>query len=234
MTGKAIAIQAKTVKYIGASTDTKPTIAAHSGLPEPTVGSTFYEYDTGILYITYDGTNWSIKDRGQVGGSIVEVRTTKALEAASAYAANDVLSESDTNGEGTDWDFDAIGRTNGAYGLVISAIAISESESVTPRLTLFLFNAPPTSELDDNAANTAPDAADMAKVVGRIDFPAMDSLGTTDSLAVATPNTPASNLPLPFKCASGDDALYGILVTRDAFTQTATDDMTIILLVEQY
>jgi len=172
---------------------------------------------------------------GQVSGTIKEVRVTKALDAsAGAYAANDVLSEDDTNGQGTDWDFDGVGRTNGAYGLVIGAIAISESESVTPRLTLFLFNAAPTSELDDNAANTAPDAADLAKVVGRIDFPAMDSLGTTDSLAVATPNTPASNLPLPFKCASGDDALYGILVTRDAFTQTAGDDMTIILLVEQY
>ena len=41
-------------KYVGLSTDTKPTAAVNNC----TIGSTFYEYDTGILYITYDGTNW--------------------------------------------------------------------------------------------------------------------------------------------------------------------------------
>lgn len=38
-------------RYIGLSTDTKPT-----GVP---VGSTFYEYDSSRRYVTYDGTNWS-------------------------------------------------------------------------------------------------------------------------------------------------------------------------------
>lgn len=47
--------------FYGLSTDTKPTIASHSGLPTPTVGSTFGETDTSIEYITYDGTNWIIK-----------------------------------------------------------------------------------------------------------------------------------------------------------------------------
>ncbi len=42
-------------KHIGLSTDTKPTEAANSPIP---AGSTFYEYDTGILFITYDGTSW--------------------------------------------------------------------------------------------------------------------------------------------------------------------------------
>jgi|GEM_PF-666399 hypothetical protein len=39
--------------YLGVSSDTKPT-----GV---TIGSTFYEYDTRNTYITYDGTNWSLK-----------------------------------------------------------------------------------------------------------------------------------------------------------------------------
>lgn len=51
-------------RYIGASTDTKPTIAAPAGLSPPTIGSTFYEYDTDIMYITYDGTNWVKKGNG--------------------------------------------------------------------------------------------------------------------------------------------------------------------------
>lgn len=39
-----------TNRYTGLSTDTKPTDAP--------VGSTFFEYNTGVEYITYDGTNW--------------------------------------------------------------------------------------------------------------------------------------------------------------------------------
>jgi hypothetical protein len=41
-------------RYIGLASDTKPT-----GVE---VGSTFFEYDTGILWITHDGTNWVVKD----------------------------------------------------------------------------------------------------------------------------------------------------------------------------
>jgi len=50
-------------RYIGASTDTKPTTIISGGVAtsEVPIGSTFYEYDTGVMYITYDGANWEIK-----------------------------------------------------------------------------------------------------------------------------------------------------------------------------
>ena len=167
-------------------------------------------------------------------GVYVEVTTTKALEAAAGYTANDVLSETDTASAGTAWTFSTCARANGAGGYITKATAISESESVTPRLTLYVFHTTPANgELDDNAANISPDAGDKAKYVGKIDFPALESLGTTDSTATVTPST-VGGLPLGFTCAAADDDLYGILVTRDAFTQTATDDMTIILGIEQY
>lgn len=41
-------------RFIGLSSDTKPT----DDIPP---GSTFYEYDTGILFLCYDGTNWTPK-----------------------------------------------------------------------------------------------------------------------------------------------------------------------------
>jgi len=47
-------------RYLGASSDTKPTKATH----DTPIGATFYEYDTGILFITHDGTNWVAKDHG--------------------------------------------------------------------------------------------------------------------------------------------------------------------------
>ena len=61
-------------KYIGASTDTKPTVAAPQGGGIPSAGSTYYAYDTGILYITYDGTNWVEKD------TIVRLETSPTID----------------------------------------------------------------------------------------------------------------------------------------------------------
>lgn len=173
---------------------------------------------------------------GTVSGVLKEVRVTKALDASlGAYAANDVVSEEDCATTGASaWTFSAVARANGEYGYIVGATIISESENVTPRLTLFLFNAAPTGcNLLDNTANTAPDSEDLAKYVGKIDISALESLGTTDSVATVTPST-VGNLPLAFKCAAAADDLFGVLVTRDVFTQTPTDDLTIVLLVEQY
>lgn len=170
---------------------------------------------------------------GLPGGVQKTVSTTKVLAAASAYHAEDVLSESASNGVGTAYTFSAVARGDGASGYITRASVISETTNVTPRLTLFLFTATPTCELDDHAANTALKHADLANYIGKIDFPATEDLGTGDSEAVATPST-YGNLPLPFTCPVSADDLYGVLVTRDAFTQTAGDDMTIVLTVEQY
>lgn len=169
----------------------------------------------------------------EIIGRVKTVSVTKALEAAEAYTAGDVLCETDTNGEGTAWTFSAIARGNKCSGYITQAHVISETTAIVPRLTLFVFTATPTCELDDNAANTALLHADLANYVGKIDFPAMEDIGTGDSEAIATSST-VGNLPMAFTCAAAADDLIGVLVTRDAFTQTATDDMVVRLTVEQY
>ena len=165
------------------------------------------------------------------GKRLVRVSITKALASATAYAAEDVLSESAT--VGTDWDFSAVGKVNGGTGYIVKAQAICETTAVTPRLTLFLFHTAPTSAVNDNIANTALLHADLANYIGKIDFPAMEDLGTGDSESIASPST-YGNLPLAFNCGSAADDLFGILVTRDVFTNTAGNDMTITLVCEQY
>lgn len=165
-----------------------------------------------------------------VSGKQKTVGVTKELAATEAYAAEDVLSESES--AGAIWTFAAIAELNGASGYVTKAHAICETTNVTPRLTLFLFTATPTGELNDNSANEALTHADLANYVGKIDFPAMEDLGG-DSEAVATSST-IGNLPLAFTCASNADDLIGILVTRDIVTITAGNEMTIRLTVEQY
>lgn len=156
---------------------------------------------------------------------IKEVSVTKALAAAGNYAAEDVLSESAT--AGTAWIF----RGTGGSGYITKAQAICETTGLTPRLILYLFNVLPTSNLYDNVANTALLHADLAKYIGKIDFPALEDLGG-DSEALASPST-YGNLPIAFCTKDVAQTLYGILVTRDAITgESAGDDMTVILTVE--
>ncbi len=174
----------------------------------------------------------------QVVGILKTISVTKALAAATAYHAEDVLSESATNAAGTCWTFDAIARQPGASGHIVRAIVSSETTNVTPALTLFLYNVARTAstdELDDHAVNVAPKNADVrttGSYIGRIDFPQLSDIGG-NSESVCSPST-GGGLPLPFICAAADDALYGIVVTQTAFTQTATDDLTIKLTAEQY
>lgn len=163
--------------------------------------------------------------------SIYEVSVTKALAADTDYAAEDILSENTSTG--TVWTFAAVTERNGGSGYIVKALASCETTGLTPRLTLYLYNAATTAEVDDNKANTGVKNADISQYVGRIDFPALSDLGA-NSEAVATPNTPGSGLPLAFTCAAAADDLIGILVTRDAITgETATDDMTIKLSIER-
>lgn len=243
-------------RFIGLSTDTKPTDGATSVRP----GATFYAYDTNLMYITYDGTNWVTKasldtigvlaansgvDIGDVDilsiaagsnrigtvipGTPFEVRVTKNILVGGAYVANDVVSESTTNGTGTAWTFADMAAANGGYGVIDTATIVSQTPNITPRFLLILFNATPTGELDDNAANTSPVDGDLAKILPPIDFPSLYPAGTSaNSSAVASSST-VGNLPLLYKCAAGTTSIYGISVTRDIFTQTAADNLTIIL-----
>jgi len=168
------------------------------------------------------------------GKRLVTISVTKALDSSDgAYAAEDVLSESKT--AGTYWTFSSPAKVSGGTGYIVKAQAISETNNITPRLTLYLFNAAPTSAVNDNIANTAVLHADISQYIGKIDFNAMEDLGPagTDSTAITTPST-YGNLPLAFNCATSTNVLYGILVTRNAFTNTATNDMTIKLMCEQY
>ena len=82
-------------RYIGLAADTKPT-----GVPS---GSTFLEYDTGLLYITYDnGVNWAIKK--SFSGRVYENANTATDDTArrfetSAKKLRDVVIQVVTNAQ---------------------------------------------------------------------------------------------------------------------------------------
>ena len=69
-------------RWTGLSTDTKPT--------EAPIGSTFYEYDTGKLFITYDGASWALfsPPMGHNKTGISDGRKTVSAAAAEALASS--------------------------------------------------------------------------------------------------------------------------------------------------
>ena len=149
-----------------------------------------------------------------------------------AYAAGDVVSNSNSGTtQPVTFDFDNIVVHPGRAGQIRGALIISESEAITPILRLYLFTVNEstlTTHIRDNVAAVCPNHADLAYLIGVIDFEAMRADGD-DSWA-----PDAMTKPLPFRCASGSSSIYGILVTKSAFTQTAGDDMTIKLFTERW
>ncbi len=233
MTITAIEPRGKLIKYIGLSTDTKPTIALHTGLPVPSIGSTMIEYDKGHTYITYDGTNWSLKNIA-TGGILKEVRVSQVIDGSlGAYTAGDVVGADDCcTTLAVVWTFD-VARVSGGYGYIVGASLVNETENQAVQYDLLLFNATPTGELRDNAANDNPLKGDRSKFIGVVEFPLSVAKGTTvATYTEATPSTPG-RLPKAFKCAAGTTSILGVLVTNTAYTQSATDDIEITLLIEQ-
>ena len=57
-------------RYVWDTADTKPTATTHGC----SVGDTGYDRQTGIMYITYDGTNWVEKD------TIVRLETSPTID----------------------------------------------------------------------------------------------------------------------------------------------------------
>lgn len=248
--------------FFGLASDTKPTVASHDGLPEPTRGSLFLEYDTDIVSVTYDGTNWVVRDLlvrlvagsvaigdvdvtsiaagtnriGQVSGTLKEVRVSQVIDGSlGAYTAGDVVGADDCcTTLAVVWTFD-VARVAGGYGYITGATLVNETENQAVQYDLLLFNATPTGELRDNAANDNPLKADRSKFIGVVSFPFSVARGATvATYAQASPTTTNSNLPMPFKCAAGVTTILGVLVTNTAYTQTATDDIEITLEIEQF
>ncbi len=214
-------------RFAGLSSDTKPTEATHPG--DVGRGATFLETDTGDLYFTADGTTWVLKG---FTGSLNEVSDTQAVAAADNYGVNDVLCSSASTGVA--WNFANVVSRNNGNGYITKAQITVETTAQAHRPTLLLYDAIPTSELRDNVTNTGPSDTDRPIYLGKIDFPALESLGVGNSDTLAAPSSPTSGIPFGFTCASSDRDLYGILVTRDAFTnETATDDYVITLSIEE-
>ncbi|KKN75138.1 hypothetical protein LCGC14_0382970 [marine sediment metagenome] len=138
------------------------------------------------------------------------------LAGATDYAAEDVLSASASGGQyGV---IENMSRRKKGGGTIEQAIVMLSTTALTPRVTQYIFNKPPTSQLNDNAANTAVITADVGSYQGKIDYMSMEDQGGESEAQVTT--STVGNLPLKYKCLNG--RLYYIAITRDAITGEAS------------
>jgi len=173
---------------------------------------------------------------------IHDVRVVKAIDASGgAYGTCSVINDTDCCGDCTNdlaeaWEFPNMVSGKGESGYITKARIESETESITPKLTLYLFKQEPTPadlvRLADGSINNSPCATNIADYIGKIDWPALETIGT-ESYSNQTVPASTGTFRLPFRCAPTSRNLYGILVSRDAFTQTAGDDIIITLTVEE-
>lgn len=103
--------------FIGTSTDTKPT-----GVP---TGSDFYEYDTGLTYKTYDGTNWAAMP---LVGNYVHLAGSAQVKAGKGVLHAVIINRADTTAGAIITVFDSLTGT----GTVIAIISMDKAVYVVP------------------------------------------------------------------------------------------------------
>lgn len=171
---------------------------------------------------------------GSVGGSTpVSIATFARPGDTTAYAVNDVVSNNATTT--VLMTFASAARLNNGNGIILKAQLSTDQKTCVAQFRLYLYNVVNPTVAADNAAHGIM-WANRASRLGYIDFPALatdDATASDSANALATPNTAASNLPLPFGCASADSAIYGVLVTKTIFTPASGQNFYLKLTVSQ-
>jgi len=190
--------------------------------------------------VNQDSVNWRGESIRPVGVKVFNVAALKALAATTNYTQYDVMSESAS--AGTVWTFDlsAYGFPEGGSGDILGAIIYKKNTQATHLSRMKFYNTSTLSaNLNDNAQDTSPHASDMfsgttpkVSYFGKVDFSALSKKGSGGTEGQARQGD--GDLPIPFKCASGDAKIYGILIDMSGETsEVASDECIIILNIRQ-
>lgn len=192
--------------------------------------SAFDELDEGIAGGTPDGdtTAWQTASGNGVTYTIeCGLGSVTDPNSASGHVMRAYVSKNTT------LTFAGVGRVSGGTGLLVDALLIDSANQATkPSLELWLFSTAPAMD-NDNAVFTPTDA-ELAALLGIIQF---QTAFVGDATAGAGGNSviPSERtyLPVYLKCASTVTAIYGVLVTRSAYTPVSGEIFTVILKVVQ-
>ncbi len=144
-----------------------------------------------------------------------------------AYTAGDVVSDSATTF--TPSLRFPIARAPGGGGYIVKAQLDTNLKTYLSQMRLYLFNAPTVLVAGDNVAGTQL-FVNQPYSLGYLDFPLLVSgagSGSTGATALFTGN-------VSFRCADGDDTVYGYLVDGTGSTPAAFQVFTVQLDADVY
>lgn len=145
------------------------------------------------------------------------------------YTAADVVA--DSTSAPTIINFPRAAREKGGSAIIQQAICVSSANvSTKPDLELWLFDESPAA-VNDNAA-FAPSDAELRTLVGIIAFTSSSfKAGTATSGAGGNAVCDIQNIGMPINCSRDDNALYGVLVVRNAYVPVSGERFDIRLKV---
>ncbi len=170
-----------------------------------------------------------------VGGKHVLVSHTITRPAdTDQYTARDVVANSTTSPVVATFSGCGIPRNVGndaGSGLIRSATLIHSSYvSTGPDFLLFLFTVSPTTQ-NDNAEFAVTDA-DLLTCIGTIPFTTW-VIGKNTGGAGGSQIDYEKDVNLVFRCAAGDQDLYGIMIELSTYTPVSGESFKIVLNIEQ-
>lgn len=142
----------------------------------------------------------------------VRCDVTQTVTASSAYTSGNAV-----GGKGT---CTGMARNTGQGGIIQTAVVRDKAGQNVP-YDLILFDADPSATTITDKSAAALNTADLAKVIGVIQFPGV-VLGAASTMGVAT----AAGQGLAYKISTGT-TLYFMLVVRGAPTYASTSDVTL-------
>lgn len=156
-------------------------------------------------------------------GRVISASFTRPND-TTAYASGDVINNSTS--APVVLTFPRATVTQGQNFSIIAQAIMVDSANQTTKLEaeLWLFDAAPTAD-NDNAAFTPTDA-ECANLLGVIPFNTF-FVGDATSGAGGNVVYRETNLTIPVKTVAGDNAIYGVLVARSAYTPVAQESFTI-------
>lgn len=167
-----------------------------------------------------------------IAGPLVRVSTnfTRPND-TNAYAAQDEVSNSTTQGSAVALTFADVVADNAATGYLVKAslkvTAIGATAPTTnATFRLWLFDAAPTM-VGDNVAYPLL-SAELAKAIGYVDFTLItEGTGSTALYGLD------DGIRLAFKCGAASKNLYGLLLAKAAYVGTAQSVWTVELTAER-
>jgi hypothetical protein len=146
------------------------------------------------------------------------ITVTPTVSTSPAYTAKDAV--------GGIMTFAGAARANGGTGRITRVTILDKGQQMKD-LTLLIWNTSPTAATDNSIYAPTDAAMDPSLYVGAVPISAgMYEDLSTNSVATWTG-------VIPFECAAGSAALYGVLVARGTPTYTSTSDIVVGVFVEQ-